>query len=152
VRAVLVVPVFAIFLAGCASISTGMRQTIVIETRGNDGVAAVSMQCSLENDRGHWTVTVPGSVEVSRSSADLRVRCAALNSSASATAVSRANDGMWANMLLSCGLGMPIDHWTGAGYDYPSPLVLWIGRDTLVDKQGASTPPSAGTSTPPRDS
>ncbi len=121
--------------SGCASITTGTSQTIEVESKSGDGATTMQMQCELQNDKGQWSLAAPGSIQVARSSKDLMVRCTtASGGSGTATAVSRANAGMLGNVLVSCGLGMPIDHFTGARYDYPSPIVVWLGKETRIDK------------------
>lgn len=124
---------------GCAAITTGTKQAIEVEPKSGDDTTIVQARCSLENDKGRWSLEAPGSIEVARSPQDLKVTCtAASGSGGSATAISRANAGMLGNVLLSCGVGLPIDHFTGAGYDYPSPIEVWLGRETRVDKREAS--------------
>lgn len=89
----------------------------------------VEAKCFLHNNKGSWQVNAPGTVEVTRSPDDLQVRCEDKDGTAgSAALVSRANKGFWGNALLTCGIGMPVDYFSGAGFDYPTPIIVLIGN------------------------
>lgn len=56
--------VLLLALSACA-------QPIILNGRGSDGAA-----CTLANDRGSWRVTMPATVNVVPSRADLTIDCA----------------------------------------------------------------------------
>ena len=59
---------------GCASIVSGTNQSLSMTT-SSDGVDVQGATCQLDNDKGSWSVTTPGSVTVRRSFKDLRLAC-----------------------------------------------------------------------------
>jgi hypothetical protein len=63
-------PLLAVMLAACATITDGVTQTITVQSVPVDGV-----QCALTNEGGTYFVTTPGSVTVPKSRRDLRVTC-----------------------------------------------------------------------------
>jgi hypothetical protein len=61
-------------LSGCASITSGNMQSVLLETRTN--VAPVAgARCELTNDKGSWSVVTPASMTIQSSYGDLSVRC-----------------------------------------------------------------------------
>jgi hypothetical protein len=59
---------------GCASIVNGTSQVISVETRIK-GEPVAGASCKLQNDKGVFYVTTPGTVNVHRAYGDLAVRC-----------------------------------------------------------------------------
>jgi len=120
--------VIAYFFTGCATFVNGTRQPIVIEARSAADSQAIEAKCDLHNNKGSWQMNAPGTVEVTRSPDDLHVRCEDKDSTPGTAALtSRANAGFWGNALLTCGIGMPVDYFSGAGFDYPTPITILIG-------------------------
>ena len=63
---------------GCAALAElGSSPTQMLELSAGDGQGAgrTGLRCTLRNDRGQWSVEVPGRVEVLRSAAPLRIEC-----------------------------------------------------------------------------
>ena len=92
------------------------------------------------------------SLQVRRSSKDLDIVCKdPANPDASARAISRANGGMWGNIILGGGIGAIVDHNKGTAYTYPTWIQLVFGQtlvfDRSAEKEGQPTPgtePAAG--------
>jgi hypothetical protein len=62
-----------VLTTGCASIVGGTNQSISLETRSNAGEPVAGVNCKLENPKGTWFVTTPGSVTIHRAYDDLSV-------------------------------------------------------------------------------
>ena len=52
------------------------NQSIDVAATDWSGAPRTGVQCTLRNDKGEWRVTIPGQVEVARSSQPLRIECA----------------------------------------------------------------------------
>lgn len=136
-------------LTGCASITGDTTQMLRIETKAQSGQDVDGADCELSNEYGSYKTKTPGSVMVRKSSTDLFIRCSkAENPAASANAISRANGGMWGNIIFGGGVGAIIDHNKGTAYNYPVWMQLKFGEvltfDRTDDKDGM---PSFGRST-----
>lgn len=86
-------------------------------------------ECKLTNDYGTVSVKSGDTVQVRRSSKDLDIVCKqADNPDATARAISRANGGMFGNIILGGGIGAIIDHNKGTAYTYPTWVQLVFGK------------------------
>ena len=111
-------------LTGCASITGSKTQSVSVATTANDAQLA-GASCTLQNDEGKWLLTSPGSVVVRKSTADMSIDCILNNGfGGNATSVSRANMAVWGNILIGGVIGYVVDRQTGAGFDYPSSIVV----------------------------
>lgn len=116
---------------GCASIVSGTNQSLSVETR-NKGQKVVSANCKLENDKGAWYVTTPGSVTVNRSYKDLNVKCEKDGLTPGLMSVKSTTKGMaFGNILLGGVIGAGVDAATGAAYDYPNMFAVEMGETTV---------------------
>ena len=121
-------------LSGCATITVGRSQEIVIGTQEDNGNAIAGVNCRFSNDKGNWDVQTPGAVHVFRSVKDMRIECDKAGvPRGTAVIVSCINAGMLGNALLTCGIGMPIDYLTGAGFDYVSPIAVTMGKEARFE-------------------
>lgn len=137
------IPLFALLtvylLSGCATITVGRSQEIVIATQEDSGDAIAGVSCRFTNDKGSWDVQTPGAIQVFRSVKDMRIECDKVGvPRGTAVIVSRINAGMLGNALLTCGIGMPIDYLTGAGFDYVSPITVTMGKEARFENQSGS--------------
>ncbi len=135
---------FFLLLNGCASIIGQTSQQIRIETFNQQGEPITGANCNLGNDFGQNSGAVPGQITVHRSSKDLRVECSKPGyADAYAQAVSRANIGMYGNILFGGIIGVVVDHSRGAGYTYPQWMNLVMGNtldfDRSRDKDGQAS-------------
>lgn len=108
---------------GCASI-TGSKNQPVSMSAVCDAEAVNGANCTLSNDKGQWYVTTPGSVMIQKSGGDLAVTCKKQESSGGGTFVSKANGGIWGNILAGGIIGYAIDASSGAGFDYPPNMTV----------------------------
>ena len=110
-------------LTGCASIVSGSKQTISIET-----AAVKNAECSLENDKGKWFINqTPGSVVVHRSYKNLEVNCEKKGYKKSISSVkSRTIPLAFGNVIFGLGgaVGAGVDIANGAAYEYPTNIMV----------------------------
>lgn len=128
-------------LSACASITGDTVQSVRVETRLADGTEVRDADCELFNEYGSFRVKSPGSVMIRRSATDLNISCRKESlPNADGKAVSRANGGMFGNIIFGGGIGAIIDHNKGTAYTYPQWLQMVFGKlisfDRSDDKDG----------------
>ncbi|KQQ80221.1 hypothetical protein ASF73_02060 [Xanthomonas sp. Leaf131] len=73
--------------------------------------------------------------QVHRSSRDLDITCVLPGQrDASGRSISRANIGIWGNILIGGAIGAIVDHSKGTGYTYPSWIQLVFGQTLSFDR------------------
>ena len=123
-------------LSGCASIVNDSTNPVRLETYSQSGGEVKDMECKVENDYGAQTVKTPGTLQVHRSSRDLQIVCTKAGEvDAKGVAVSRANGGMFGNIIFGGGIGAIIDHNKGTAYTYPQWIRLVIGKMLGYDRK-----------------
>ncbi len=110
-------------VTGCASVTESKLQPVSVQTV-EDGKEVAGAGCTLTNDVGKWFVTTPGSVTVHKSTDDLLIDCTRQNENGHEKIVSKANGGVWGNILVGGGVGYIVDRNTGAGFDYPTNITV----------------------------
>lgn len=130
---------------GCASVINDSTHPLRVETKTQSGELVAGAECKLSNDYGTTTMKSGDTAQVRRSSKDLDIVCKdPKNPEATARAISRANSGMWGNIILGGGIGAIIDHNKGTAYTYPTWVQLVFGRSLVFDrsneKAGQPTP------------
>lgn len=137
-------------LSGCASIVNDSTSPVRLETFAANGSEVKDMDCKVENDYGAQTVKTPGTLQVRRSSKDLQIVCTKTGEAdAKGVAVSRANAGMFGNIILGGGIGAIIDHNKGTAYTYPQWIRLVVGKMLGYDrKEDKDATPNLGTAVP----
>lgn len=124
-----------IFLSGCASITGDSMHPIKIETKTVDGKIINGADCRLTNDYGSFQTKSGETIQVRRSSKDLDIVCKAEEQNdATARAISRANAGMFGNIIFGGGVGAIIDHNKGTAYTYPTWMQLIFGKSLVFDR------------------
>jgi len=124
----LFVIVTALAVTGCASVIGTKLQPISVQTV-QDGNEVAGAACTLTNDAGKWFVTSPGSVTVNKSTGDLAVECKKDQTFVGhEMVVSKANGSVWGNIILGGGIGYIVDRNTGAGFDYPNSITVFLKR------------------------
>ena len=120
--------ILVLIVSGCASITGNKLQPVSIQTiEDNKEVAGAG--CTLTNDAGKWFVTTPGSVTIQKSTGDLAVDCTKDNGAVGhENVVSKANGGVWGNIILGGGIGYVVDRNTGAGFDYPATISVMLNK------------------------
>ena len=125
----------AMLFTGCASITNDSAHPIKIETRTLSGEVVTGADCKLTNDYGTTSVKSGETAQVRRSSKDLDIVCKhPINPDANARAISRANAGMWGNIIIGGGIGAIIDHNKGTAYTYPTWMQLVFGKTMIFDR------------------
>jgi uncharacterized protein YceK len=125
-----------LLMSGCATITKDANQSVQIETYSKDNQAIAGVKCVAQNDRGQWSTAAPGTVSVHRSGENLLVNCEKEGEQpGKGTVVSRANGGMWGNLVFGGGIGAIIDHNKGTAYSYPSWIRIIMGDNLVFDRK-----------------
>ena len=125
-----------ILLTGCASITKDSNQPVKIETYNKNNVAIIGAKCTAKNERGEWSATTPNTVSAHRSGQNLLVNCEKEGEEPGfATVISRANGGMFGNILFGGGIGAIIDHNKGTAYSYPDWIRVIMGDNLVYDRK-----------------
>ncbi len=120
---------------GCASIVNETSHPMKLETMSQDGQTVTGAECKLTNDYGTVSAKSGETTQVRRSSKDLDILCIhPQNPNANARAISRANGGMWGNIIIGGGIGAIIDHNKGTAYTYPTWVQLVFGKTLVFDR------------------
>lgn len=118
-----------------------------LETRTAAGEAITGADCKLTNDYGDINVKSGATINVRRSSKDLDITCRHPgNPEATARAISRANAGMFGNIIFGGGIGAIIDHNKGTAYTYPTWIQMVFGKTLVFDRSAEKeNQPTLGT-------
>lgn len=117
-------PLTLLALTGCAAIIDGSQQPLNIETTPIKGA-----QCTLTNSKGTWSLAeTPGQITVHRAYGDLTVDCKKGALTGLTVAESKTKGWFWGNILFGGIIGMSVDGFGGAGYDYPETITVPIGK------------------------
>ena len=104
---------------GCASIVSGTSQIVSVEALSLAG-PVTGASCKLENDKGVYYVTTPGTVTVRRSYNDMNVKCEKADHPVGLAKIKSSTKAMMAGNILFGGfIGAGVDAASGAAYDYP---------------------------------
>jgi len=123
-------------LAGCASITKDATQPIKIETYSKENKILEDVKCTAKGEYGEVSSKTPGAVIVHRSGQNLEVKCEKENQvTGYGTLISRANGGMFGNILFGGGIGAIIDHNTGKAYSYPEWVRIIMGDNLVFDRK-----------------
>lgn len=122
--------------SGCATITGSETQNLSLQALDKSGASVADAECSLRNDKGSWSAKPPTIAVVTRSAEDLLVQCEAKGQEpGTLRAVSRANSGLFGNIIFGGGVGALIDHSKGTAYDYPSIIRVVFGSSLVLDKR-----------------
>jgi len=112
----------------CASIMGSSDQTISVETRAATEQVSGAL-CELDNDKGKWFVTTPGSTTIARSNEALIVSCRKDDLAPGIVTVESTTKGSMAGNILFGGvIGVIVDHNSGAAYEYPTLIQVLMGQ------------------------
>ncbi len=129
-------------LTGCASIVNGHNQVVSVETRYK-GQAVSGANCRLDNGKGTFYVTTPGTVTVHRAYDDMSVKCEKEGLQPGIAAVKSSTKPMaFGNVLFGGVIGAAIDAGSGAAYDYPT-LITVIMEEVITQSAPASAASAA---------
>ncbi|WP_243391032.1 hypothetical protein [Xanthomonas prunicola] len=122
-------------LSGCATVMNDATQPIRVDTKTADGQLIAGADCSISNDKGRVALKSGQTAQVHRSAHDLDVTCVLPGQRAAAgRSISRANMGIWGNILIGGAIGAIVDHTKGTGYTYPSWIQLVFGQTLSFDR------------------
>jgi len=120
---------------GCASVVNDSTHPMKIETKTESGQLITGAECKLINDYGSISVKSGETTQVRRSGKDLDITCKDdENPDAKGRAISRANAGMFGNIIFGGGIGAIIDHNKGTAYTYPTWIQLIFGKTLVFDR------------------
>jgi hypothetical protein len=120
---------------GCASVVNDTTHPMKLETKTQDGKMVTGAECKLSNDYGTISTKSGETTQVRRSGKDLDIVCKDPSQpDANARAISRANGGMWGNIILGGGIGAIVDHNKGTAYTYPTWVQLVFGKTLVFDR------------------
>lgn len=123
-------------LTGCASITKDANQPVKVETYSKKNVAVTGAKCVGKNERGEFTTDSTGVMRPHRSGENLYVVCTKEGEAAGVgTLISRANGGMFGNILFGGGIGAIIDHNKGTAYSYPDWVRVILGDNLIYDRK-----------------
>lgn len=118
-KKIIIITLCGCILTGCASITTGQKQSLSVAT-----APELHASCELTNAKGVWYVNeTPASVTVSRAYGDLNVICRKGEKSGNTKVKSSTKGTVFGNILVG-GIGSVVDERTGAAYDYPSTITV----------------------------
>lgn len=113
----------------------GPISAVKIETKRPDGPTVSGVDCRISNDYGSMTIKSGETTQIHRSSKDLDITCKdPENQEAVGRAISRANAGLFGNIIFGGGIGAIIDHSKGTAYTYPTWVQLVFGKTLVFDR------------------
>lgn len=112
-----------IIFSGCASLIGSTSQPVAVTTVCEGRITSGST-CTLSNDKGQWSMTAPGQVQIHKSYENLQIACQNQTSSGTATFISKNNGGAWGNFIFGGVIGYAVDAGGGAGFDYPPAVTI----------------------------
>lgn len=126
-------------LTGCASIVSGTNQIVSVETLQATGKVD-GATCKLQNDKGVYYVTTPGTVTVRRAYGDMTVRCEKPGMEAGIASIKSSTKGMaFGNVVFGGVIGAGVDMASGAAYDYPNLFQVMMGPAIVIAPVAASS-------------
>ena len=131
-RLLLLAPLLAASV-GCSSITGTTNQSVSVQTIDSVGKEVSGSACELNNNKGKWFVSSPGSTTITRSNDNLLVMCRKDPDIGRASVVSATKGSMFGNILFGGGIGAIIDHNNGSAYEYPTFFQVQMGSNKLID-------------------
>ena len=123
-------------LTGCATITKDANQPVRVETYSKNNVAVTGAKCVGKNERGEFTTDSSGMMRPHRSGENLLITCSKDGEETGfGTLISRANGGMFGNILFGGGIGAIIDHNKGTAYSYPDWVRVIMGENFVYDRK-----------------
>jgi hypothetical protein len=116
-------------LGGCATVTTGTTQSVLVTTAAPDGRDVDGATCTVRNSKGAWSVTTPGSITISKANADASVECRKSGlpeGTAIVQSTTRAHTA--GNVIVGGVIGLGVDAMSGAMWAYPDVWRIVLGR------------------------
>jgi hypothetical protein len=141
-----------LFISGCASVVNDSTQVLKVDAKSPDGSILEGTDCKISNDRATVIFKSGETTQIPRSASDLDITCKKPGlPDAYGRAISRANGGMWGNVVLGGGIGALVDHNRGNAYSYPEWIQVVFGQSLIFDKsKHQDDPASAAIPTGPK--
>ncbi len=125
-----------ILLTGCATITKDTNQAVRVETYSKSNQTITGAKCVGKNERGEFTADSSGVMRPHRSGENLLITCSKDGEEPGVgTLISRANGGMFGNILFGGGIGAIIDHNKGTAYSYPDWVRVIMGDNLVYDRK-----------------
>ena len=135
-QALVLAVILQVLLTGCATITKDANQSVRVETYSKTNEVVKDVKCVGKNERGEFAADSTGVMRPHRSGENLMVTCSKDGAEPGiATLISRANGGMFGNILFGGGIGAIIDHNKGTAYSYPDWVRVIMGDDLLFDRK-----------------
>lgn len=123
-------------LSSCATVMNDSTHPMRVDTVTEDGRMITGAECVLSNDKSHTRIRSGESGQVRRSARDLEISCTHPGyPDGIGRATSRANAGMWGNLILGGAVGAVVDHSKGTAYTYPTWVQVVFGWVTSFDRR-----------------
>ena len=123
-KKILGIVVVGVILSSCASTMSGNQQPVNISSNV-DGAT-----CTLQNEKGSWSLSTPGSAVVTNSRENLSVRCQKTGYQTAIVSVpsKHKDSATWGNVILGGGIGYIIDRKSGAAFIYPQQVTVDLAK------------------------
>ena len=120
-------------LSGCATITSGTSQSVTIDTIKPDGSSIAGVACTINNGKGSWVVTTPGSITINKAYGDAVAKCEKSGDPATEARVqSKTKAHTAGNLILGGVIGLGIDAMSGATWAYPDVWKIILGRSPQI--------------------
>ncbi len=130
-----VIVLMSVSAFGCASVVNDTTHPMKVETKTQSGELITGVDCKLTNDYGSVSMKSGDTTQIRRSGKDLDIVCKDdENHDAKGRAISRANAGMFGNIIFGGGIGAIIDHNKGTAYTYPTWIQMVFGKTLVFDR------------------
>jgi hypothetical protein len=144
-RAMLLLIALGLVTSGCASITAGTTQSVMVQT-----APATAAECTLVNDKGTYYIPqTPGATSISKAYGELVVTCIGKDGTrGSANVASTTTGAAFGNILVGGIIGAAVDMSSGAAYIYPASITVAMHRQTgEATPNGPAATPAAVTAT-----
>ena len=125
-------------LSGCATITSGTTQSVTIDTVKADGSSVAGVSCIVNNGKGSWMVTTPGSISINKAYGDAVATCEKAGEiTTEARVKSKTRFATAGNIILGGVIGLGVDAMSGATWAYPDVWKIMLGKmPQIVDGNG----------------
>lgn len=126
----------ALSLSSCATMMNDSTHPLRVDTVTDDGTMVSGADCVINNDKAHMRMRSGETIQIRRSARDLDITCTHPDyPDGIGRATSRANAGMWGNLILGGAVGAVVDHNKGTAYTYPTWVRVVFGWVTAFDRR-----------------
>ena len=115
----------SITFTGCATITSGTTQSVVVITEKD----VINAECKLTDKKGGtWHLPhTPGAVRVQKGDGPMTIVCNKEGYKSSLLTIEETLTGTtFGNILLGGGIGILIDTASGAAQQYPDKIIIWM--------------------------